>query len=135
MDKMDERIIEILKKDGRAPFVDIAKKLKTSEGTIRGRVKRMMDRGEIKGFCVKTTSKDVKAIVEIKIDLNVNTSDISSRIGRMNGVEHVYEVSGEEDIVVIVNVMSATELNDVIESIRRLDNTLATRTRLVLKET
>ena len=135
MDKMDERIIEILKKDGRSPFVNIAKKLKTSEGTIRGRVKRMMDRGEIKGFGVKTTSKDVKAIVEIKIDLNVNTSDISARISRMNGVEHVYEVSGEEDIVVIVNVMSATELNDVIESIRRLDNTLATRTRLVLKET
>lgn len=43
IDYLDERIIEILKKDSRRPFVDIANQLKVSEGTIRSRVRRLVD--------------------------------------------------------------------------------------------
>ena len=42
MDKMDEDILGILKKDARESYVNIAQRLGTSEGTIRGRIKRMI---------------------------------------------------------------------------------------------
>jgi Lrp/AsnC family transcriptional regulator for asnA, asnC and gidA len=134
MDSMDEEILAILKKDARMPFVSIAKKLRTSEGTIRARVKKMMNEGIIRGFTVKTASKNVKALVEIKINVNINTTNISQRIKKIPGVDSVYEVSGDNDIVALVDVMSTRELNGIIEQIRRQEDTIATKTQLILNE-
>lgn len=134
MDTIDEQIIVMLKKDARMPFVKIAKKLKTSEGTIRARVKKLMKEGIIRSFTVRTASKNVKALVEIKIDVNINTTNISQRIRKMPGIEAVFEVSGENDIVALIDVMSTVDLNTIIEDIRRLDHTMATKTRLILNE-
>lgn len=134
MDMIDEQIIAMLKKDARMPFVKIAKKLRTSEGTIRARVKKLTREGIIRSFTVKTASKNVKALVEIKIDVNINTTNISQRIRKMPGVEAVFEVSGEDDIVALIDVMSTVDLNAIIEDIRHLDHTVATKTRLILNE-
>ena len=134
IDHLDDKIIDILKKDSRKPFVEIANELNVSEGTIRSRVKKLFEDGVIQSFTIKTSSKNVKAIIEVKIDVNVNTSDVASRISRFEGVSEVYEVTGEEDIVAIIDVTSSPQLNEIIEQIRRFDNVQSTRTRLILKE-
>lgn len=134
IDHLDDKIIEILKKDSRKPFVEIANELEVSEGTIRSRVKKLFEEGIIQAFTIKTSSKNVKALVEVKIDVNVNTSDIADQIASFEGVSEVYEVTGEEDIVAIIDVTSSPQLNEIIERIRRFDNVDSTRTRLILKE-
>jgi len=134
IDHLDDKIIEILKKDSRRPFVEIANELEVSEGTIRSRVKKLFEEGVIQAFTIKTSSKNVKALVEVKIDVNVNTSEIADQIAGFEGVSEVYEVTGEEDIVAIIDVTSSPQLNEIIERIRRFDNVESTRTRLILKE-
>jgi DNA-binding Lrp family transcriptional regulator len=134
IDHLDDKIIEILKKDSRRPFVEIANELEVSEGTIRSRVKKLFEEDVIQAFTIKTSSKNVKALVEVKIDVNVNTSDIADQIASFEGVSEVYEVTGEEDIVAIIDVTSSPQLNEIIERIRRYDNVESTRTRLILKE-
>ncbi len=134
IDHLDERIIEIMKKDSRRPFVEIADELKVSEGTIRSRVRKLFGEGVIQSFTIKTSSKNVKAIIEVKIDVNVNTSEVASSIAKFDGVSEVFEVTGEEDIVAIIDVTSSPQLNEIIERIRRFDNVQSTRTRLILKE-
>ena len=94
----------------------------------------MMNEGIIKGFTVKTASKNVKALVEIKINVNINTTNISQRIRKIPGIDSVYEVSGENDIVALVDVMSTRDLNSIIETIRRQEHTVATKTQLILNE-
>lgn len=134
IDHLDEKIIEILKRDSRRPFVDIANQLKVSEGTIRSRVRKLIDDNIVQSFTIKTSGKNVKAIVEIKIDVNVNTSEVAREISKFDGVSDVFEVTGEEDIVAIIDVNSSPQLNDIIEKVRRFDNVQSTRTRLILKE-
>ncbi|MCL1905128.1 MAG: Lrp/AsnC family transcriptional regulator [Methanomassiliicoccaceae archaeon] len=134
MDDLDEHIIEVLKKDSRCPFVEIAEQLQVSEGTIRSRVRRMTDDGIIKGFTIKTSSRNVKAMVEIRIDVNTDTEDVANTLANHEGVTEVYEVTGDQDIIAIVDVESSQQLNDIIEKVRRYDNILSTRTRLILKE-
>jgi len=134
LDHLDEKIIEILKKDSRRPFVDIANQLKVSEGTIRSRVRKLVDEEIIQSFTIKTSSKNVKAIIEIEIDVNVNTAEVASEIAKFNGVSEVFEVTGEEDIVTIIDVASSPQLNEIIEKIRKFNNVQSTRTRLILKE-
>ena len=44
-DAMDRHIIAILNQDGRVNNKDIAAQLKISEGTVRNRVRRLMEEG------------------------------------------------------------------------------------------
>jgi len=134
VDELDENIIEVLKKDSRRPFVEVAEQLQVSEGTIRSRVRKMMDDGVIKGFTIKTSSRNVKALVEIRVDVNTDTDAVAKTLAAQDGVTEVYEVTGDQDIIAIVDVESSQQLNDIIERVRRYDNILSTRTRLILKE-
>ena len=134
LDTLDERILALLKENAREPFVNIAKQLGTSEGTIRARVKKLQQLGVIKRFTVKTAGKGVKALIEVKVETGVHTSDVSSQIGKWKGVEQVWEVSGDNDIVVLVNCGATEELNDLVERIRSLKEIKATGSRLILKE-
>ena len=132
-DSLDNRILEILKKDSRCPFVDIAARLGVSEGTIRSRVRKLTEDGTIRGFTIKTSSKNVKALVEIRIDVNTDT-EIAKELAEYSGVSEVYEVTGDQDIIAIVDVESSHQLNEIIEKVRHYDSIISTRTRLILKE-
>ena len=134
IDNLDKRILEIMKKDPRCPYVEIADKLGVSEGTVRSRVHRMTEEGIIRGFTIKTSSKNVKALVEVKIDVNTDTEAIARELSTYDGVTEVFEVTGDQDIIAIVDVESSQSLNEIIERVRRYDNVLSTRTRLILKE-
>ena len=134
IDNLDKRILEIMKKDSRCPYVEIADKLGVSEGTVRSRVHRMTEEGIIRGFTIKTSSKNDKALVEVKIDVNTDTEAIARELSTYDGVTEVFEVTGDQDIIAIVDVESSQSLNEIIERVRRYDNVLSTRTRLILKE-
>ena len=134
IDNLDKKIIDILKEDSRCPFVDIADRLGVSEGTVRSRVHRMTDDGIIRGFTIKTSSKNVKALVDIRMDVNTDGDNIAEELSGIKGVTEVYEVTGDQDMVVVVDVDSSQRLNDIVDNIRRLKSVLSTRTRLILKE-
>ena len=134
IDNLDKKIIDIMKRDSRCAFVEIANQIGVSEGTVRSRVHRMTEEGIIRGFTIKTSSKNVKALVEIKIDVNTDTQDIARELAGYEGVTEVFEVTGDQDIIAIVDVESSQHLNEIIERVRRYDNILSTRTRLILKE-
>ncbi|MHB8605824.1 MAG: Lrp/AsnC family transcriptional regulator [Thermoplasmatota archaeon] len=134
MDELDRKILRILKDNARESFVNMAEMLGTSEGTVRARVKRLQDEGIIRKFTVQTAGNNVKAMIEVRIETNVNTGAVSSQIQKWEGVERVWEVTGEHDIVVIVDVANTEELNDVVERIRSFKETQSTRSRLILKD-
>ena len=134
IDNLDKRILDIMKKDSRSPYVDIAEKLKVSEGTVRSRVHKMTEDGIIRGFTIITSSKNVKALVEVRIDVNTDTEAIAKELSHYEGISEVFEVTCDQDIIAIVDVESSQSLNEIIERIRRYDNIISTRTRLILKE-
>ena len=132
MDTMDEEILAILKKDARESYVNIANQLNTSEGTIRGRVKKLVEQGIITRFTIRTKGKNVKALIAVQMDINAENPKWD-KIVEIDGVEMVYEVSGDNDLIAMVDVMSTENLNDIIEEIRGL-GVKSTRTMLILKE-
>ncbi len=134
MDDLDRAILRILKDNARESFVNIANELGTSEGTVRARIKRLVDETLIRKFTIQTAGSNVKAMIEVRIVTNVNTSKVSGEIARWDGVERVWEVTGEQDIVVVADVQNTTELNDIVERIRQFKEVEATRSRLILKE-
>ncbi|MEA3199730.1 MAG: Lrp/AsnC family transcriptional regulator, regulator for asnA, asnC and gidA [Thermoplasmata archaeon] len=134
MDDLDKALLRILKDNARESFVRMAEVLGTSEGTVRARLKKLQDDGVIKKFTIQTAGSNVKALIEIRIETNVNTASVSQQIQTWDGVERVLEVTGEHDIVVFVDVSSTSELNDIVERIRQFKEVQSTRSRLILRE-
>lgn len=134
MDEIDSRILEILKKDARKPYTEVAEQIGASEGTVRNRVQKLVEDGVIRRFTVSTSVGNVRAMIEVEVDIDVETSEVSGEIAGWGGVDFVWEISGNEDIVVVVDVANTAEVNDLITRIRQLDETVSTRTRLILDE-
>jgi len=134
VDDVDERLLDLLRQNARESFVDLAQKLGTSEGTVRARLKRLTDSGVIRRFTIRTAGSNIKAIIEIKVERNVHTEDISGQIANWRGVEQVFEISGEHDILVVAEAQNTTMLNEIIERVRQFPQVQSTRSRLILKE-
>jgi DNA-binding Lrp family transcriptional regulator len=133
-DDLDWKIIDILKRDARTTNVNIAKLFDVSEGMVRQRIKKLVDEGLIKRFTIVTESLGLKAIIEVSIKVNVHTTKVANKIKKIEGVENVYEISGNRDIVVIADVDNTIRLNNLIEEIRSMKNVENTETQLILRE-
>lgn len=134
MDDLDKTLLRLLKENARESYVNLAERLGTSEGTVRARIKRLVDEGIIRKFTIQTAGSNVKALIEIRIETNVKTQNVSQAIQQWEGVERVLEVTGEHDIVVFVDVASTGDLNDIVERIRQFNEVETTRSRLILRE-
>ena len=134
MDDLDRRILNLLRRDARTPYTEIAERVGTSEGTVRNRVDRMTSDGVIERFTVTTRTGNVKAMVEISVDMNVNTSAVSERLADWEEVDFVWQVSGQEDIVLIVDCVDTRAVNELITRAREMGEIEGTKTRLILDE-
>jgi DNA-binding Lrp family transcriptional regulator len=134
MDDLDRRILSILRRDSRTPYTEIADRVGTSEGTVRNRVERLVDEGIIERFTVATRTGNVKAMIEVSVAVDVDTTDVSDRMAEWSEVDFVWQVSGEADIVMVVDAADTGAVNDLITKARDLDEVQNTKTRLILDE-
>jgi Lrp/AsnC family transcriptional regulator of lysine biosynthesis len=130
MDSIDSQILKALKSDGRKPFVEIAKETGLTEGAIRARIKKLTSSGIIKKFTVDT-SETVSAIVMVATSKSV-TSDVAGAIKKL-GINEVYEVSGNFDIICFITAETMDKVNSMIDAIRALEGVADTSTNMVLK--
>jgi DNA-binding Lrp family transcriptional regulator len=134
MDDLDREILSILRRDARTPYTEIADRVGTSEGTVRNRVERMVDDGIIERFTVSTSTGNVKSMIELSVDVNVDTAAVADRIIEWKEVDFVWQVSGEQDIVLVVDAADTERVNELITKARELDEVVNTKTRLILDE-
>jgi len=133
-DKIDERIIEFLRNDSRESFVDIGKKLKLSESAVRRRVKNLVDNKTIKKFTVEVgDSNSTSAIVLISVDSAMDTSKVSSKITKLEGVKTVYEITGQYDITVIISAPNINDINTCIDALRKIPGVTDSNSVIILR--
>ena len=134
MDDLDRRILNILRQDARTPYTEIAEQVGTSEGTVRNRVDRLTDEQVIERFTVTTRTGNVQAMVEVSVAMDVNTSEVSEQMAEWPRVDSVWQVSGEEDVVLVVDCVDTRAVNELITKAREMDDVKRTKTRLILDE-
>lgn len=133
-DKMDDKIIEYLQHDSRESFVDIGKKLKLSESAIRRRVKNLVENGTIKKFTIEVgDTKSTSAIVLVSVESTIDTSKVSNKLTKLEGVKTVYEITGQYDITVIIRAPNITEINTCIDAIRKIPGIVDTNSVIILR--
>ncbi|MFH1256708.1 MAG: Lrp/AsnC family transcriptional regulator [Candidatus Diapherotrites archaeon] len=134
LDFIDEEILSILRRDGRAPFLSIAKKLGVSEGTIRKRVGAMVKKKTIEKFTVETrTPFDFRMLICIRLQPKVAAIDVVKKLKALPfEVNHIYEITGDWDIVCTGETHDHDIMNKLLEKIRAMKEVKETKSHTVL---
>jgi len=134
MDEVDKKILAILEKNSRTPYLKIAKKVGISEGTVRRRVNKLIKNGSIRRFTIITApTEKLRAFILVDTVPQVPVPEVSEKIQRVVQVKEVYEVSGEYDIISFVEGDNVKEINDSVDEMRAIEGVARTMTIFVLR--
>ena len=134
VDEIDERIMRLLEENSRMTYVEIGRTVGLSEGAVRNRVQALVSEGVIKRFTIeKSSTHGVRALTMIAVNPGTPTYEVSKRVNQQAGVENIYEVTGEYDIVMVSSGSNIEGINKVIEDIRKIEGVEKTNTIIVLR--
>ncbi|MEM0440525.1 MAG: Lrp/AsnC family transcriptional regulator [Candidatus Caldarchaeum sp.] len=135
LDDIDRKIIELLRKDARRKYTDIAKILNISEGAVRQRVKNLIEKKVIRSFTIEL-ERDyaVKAVTFVSVHPSTPTPEVADKLIKIDGVDEVYEITGARDIMAMISVPTMSDLNKTIEEIRNIQGVDETNTSIVLRQ-
>jgi DNA-binding Lrp family transcriptional regulator len=134
LDAVDQRIIELLREDGRMPFRVLARELGLTETTARARVRRLEDSNTMKVVAVT----DFEAVgYELLLAVGVQVEDrspaeVAHDLAQIPEVFSVNVVIGSHDVEILVVAEDQAALADLISNrlaclpgVRRLTPSLA----------
>ena len=126
LDATDLRIIEELRKDGRATAVELAKRLGLPRTTVVRRLHQLEASKTILGYGVRVDERklgnSVKAFIMIGFQpsAGMDQRQVARRVASLQGVEEVSIISGEWDILVKLWAPTLEDVgNLVLDKIRR----------------
>ena len=136
VDSLDRSILAVLRDSGRAPFVDIASKVGVTERTVRTRMKRLEEDGVIRGYTIREAGIGLTALVRIKVGPGTEIGSLAGEFTGWDGVECVYEISGDADLIGIVHVDDTVALCDLLDRmwLTAPGDITSTQTELVLEQ-
>ena len=63
----------------------------------------------------------------------MDTSKVSSKITKLEGVKTVYEITGQYDITVIISAPSINDINICIDALRKIPGVTDSNSVIILK--
>jgi Lrp/AsnC family leucine-responsive transcriptional regulator len=135
MEDLDRRIVRELCADGRLSFTDLAERVGLSVSAAHQRVRRLEQRGVIRGYSARvdpdTLGLPLTAFISIKpIDPSA-PDDAPERLAHLTAIEACHSVAGDESYILKVRVAGPGALEALLQAIRAAAN-VSTRTTVVL---
>lgn len=135
MDELDSRLINALHRDARASLSELAELLGVTRTTVRSRLQRLKQSGEIVGFTVVTrqgvSESPVRGLMMLEIE-GRGTERIRSRIAAMREVGAVHSTNGSWDLIVEIGTDTLVQFDEVLFTIRRMEGVTRSETNLLL---
>jgi Lrp/AsnC family transcriptional regulator, leucine-responsive regulatory protein len=135
VEETDRAILTALSGDGRQSYTDLAEKVGLSVSAVHQRVRRLEQRGVIRGYAARLDYEAVglplTAFVAIRPIDPSQPDDAPERLAGLPEIESCYSVAGEDFYQLLVRVASPADLERLLQEIRKAAN-VATRTTVVL---
>ena len=135
MDDLDRKLIATLRKDGRAALSDLAARFTVSRATIRARIERLLERGDILGFTVLTredvAQSPVRGLMMLKIE-GTGTERVMHQLRGFAEISAVHSTNGKWDLIVEIGSNTLEAFDKVLFEIRRLAGVTSSETNLLL---
>jgi Lrp/AsnC family leucine-responsive transcriptional regulator len=135
VEEINATIVELLAADGRMSFTELARRTGLSVSAAQQRVRRLEQRGVIKGYGAVISAEDIglplTAFVSIKPFDPAAPDDSPDRLKHLAAIEACHSVAGDANYILKVRVASPGALEDLLQQIRAAAN-VSTHTTIVL---
>ncbi|HSI14303.1 MAG TPA: Lrp/AsnC family transcriptional regulator, partial [Chthoniobacter sp.] len=118
LDATDRALIAELQSDGRAPFVELGRRLGLSEKTVRNRVAALLASDVIRIIALtdpRMLGFEAIAMVGLTTDPATPASQIAAEIAGIREVDYVVVTTGRYSVMVEILATDLAELRQVIE--------------------
>lgn len=140
LSESDRRIVRELSRDGRLPYKELAARTGLPVSTCHGRVRALEDAGVIRGYRADidpvAAGADVQALISVtaKGTHRDQVPELTQRFRLVPGVQSVFLLGGDRDLVVHVACESVGALRELIQVHLGSDPALdQTRTQIVFE--
>ena len=116
-DALDDRLLDLLTHDARTSNRELARQLNVTEGTIRIRIKRLLDDGVIRITAISSAHRlghPVTAMLWIDVDAGAQLKPVAKTLAANPQIYYVATMLGRCDVLAITLVESAEQLADFI---------------------
>ncbi|WP_197043522.1 Lrp/AsnC family transcriptional regulator [Saccharothrix sp. NRRL B-16314] len=135
LEPTDRAILRELAADGRCSFTDLAERVGLSVSAVHQRVRRLEQRGVVRGYAARLDGDEIGLPLTAFISLTpidpAAPDDYPKRLEHLPQIEACYSVAGDASYLVRVRVASPTALEELLRHIRESAN-VSTRTTVVL---
>lgn len=136
VDSTDRKILNLLKENSRLQFAEIGKKVNLSAPAVFARVKKMEKTGVIRRFSIEMDpcllESGLCAFIRVVLK-DVSTAKAVESLVRLKQVEEAHHVAGEDCLILKVRTRGTLELNDLLESLKKVNGIERTVTNVVLR--
>jgi Lrp/AsnC family leucine-responsive transcriptional regulator len=135
VEDLDRRIVSLLRSDGRMSYTDLGKAMGLSTSAVHQRVRRLEERGVLKGYAAvvdyTALGLPLTAFISITPLDPAAPDDIPDRLRDITELEACHSVAGEENYILKARVRTPGDLEVLLARVRAAAN-VATRTTVVL---
>jgi Lrp/AsnC family leucine-responsive transcriptional regulator len=135
VEDIDRQILRLLSQDGRMSFTDLGRATGLSTSAVHQRVRRLEQRGIIRGYTVvvepEAVGLSLTAFVSVTPLDPAAPDDVPDRLSGIPEIEACHSVAGEENYILKVRVDSPAALESLLAKLRS-EAGVATRTTIVL---
>lgn len=135
IDKKDIKILEVLSKDSRLSYRQVAKKTGLSVSTIISRIKKLEEKGIIRKYSIEVDLEKLGFKLPVIIDIRVMKGrlvEVENEIAKYPNVLAVYDITGDYDVAVYAVFRERKELDAFVKKLQRMEYVERTHTKLVL---
>lgn len=134
MDAKDQKILALLRADGRLGYAEVGVAVGLAASSVHDRVRKLERAGVIRGYRADVdltqTGFPITAIVSLALTPSSPT-DIPGKIAELGLVESCYSVAGDNSYALVVRAPTTEDLESLLDTLRaKLEVT--TRATIVL---
>lgn len=132
---VDRQLLSMLRQDSRQPVTKLAADLGLSRANVYARLSRLEEEGVIQGYTVRLGSdydrRLIRAQVMIKVQLKL-AKVTEDELGAIAELSALHAISGEYDLIAVIEAETVSELNTLIDRIGALDGVERTTSSVLL---
>ncbi len=137
--ELDLKILDLLLKDSRLSFREVAGNLGVSTTTVSSRIKKMIDDSVILGF---TTIIDWEKVgfknslcIAVQTDPKANQEEVGQNLNEIESIFMVCNIVGDYDFSIYARCRTTEETSGLLDKIRAIDGVSRVIPHTILKTT
>jgi Lrp/AsnC family leucine-responsive transcriptional regulator len=137
IDAIDRRIIDILQRDGRVSWRELADRVALAPSSAADRVRRLEAAGVVRGYSAsidpRALGRDVRAVIDASLAPGDDPARFEERLRDRDEVSLAVYVTGPADYTIIVDCPGAAGLDEFIRWLKSEAGAARTESKFVLR--